>query len=44
MAGARRGGKGEEDGEHKRPSYLLETDEGLWTDGMPPTAPSVIGG
>jgi hypothetical protein len=43
MGGGHRGG-GEEDGEHQRPGYLVETDEGVWTDGIPPTAPPVIGG
>lgn len=40
--GAGRGGRGGEDGEHRRPSWLLETDDGIFgTDER--TAPPVIG-
>ena len=41
--GAGRGGqRGQEDAEHKRPSWLVEQDEGIFgTDEM--TAPPVIG-
>jgi hypothetical protein len=42
--GGGRGGRGEDDGEHQRPGYLIETDEGIWMDGMPSTVPPVIGG
>jgi hypothetical protein len=40
--GAGRGQRGQGDAEHKRPSWLVETDEGIFgTDEM--TAPPVIG-
>ena len=40
--GGGRGGRGQDDQEHKRPSWLVETDEGIFgTDEK--TVPPVIG-
>jgi hypothetical protein len=41
-AGAGQRGKGSEDQEHDRPSWLEEQDD-VWFDGMPKTAPPVFG-
>jgi hypothetical protein len=41
--GAGHGGQGDDDAEHDTASYVEGPGEGWWTDGMPMTAPPVIG-